>query len=135
MTIMKKIIILVLALTAVSCNRFDVDEILLLRKDVSLTWKGEEQFSNDPALCQMGFNSSRNEFRAQTDNLSNWFVIRCSVMPVAEGDEIEADISWTGVKDTRSMEGLEFKVKKVSSDGMIWMWCKSAKIGVTIMKL
>ena len=41
MTIMKKIIILVLALTAVSCNRFDVDEILLLRKDVSLTWKGE----------------------------------------------------------------------------------------------
>ena len=83
----------------------------------------------------MGFNSSRNEFRAQTDNLSNWFVIRCSVMPVAEGDEIEADISWTGVKDTRSMEGLEFKVKKVSSDGMIWMWCKSAKIGVTIMKL
>lgn len=135
MRLMKKMIFLVLALTAVSCNRFDVDEILLIRNDVSLTWKGEEQFSHDPALCQMGFNASRNEFRAQTDNLSSWFVIRCSEMPAAEGDEIEADVSWTGAKDTRSMKGLEFKVKKVTSDGMIWMWCKSAKIGVTMKKL
>lgn len=135
MRIMKRIFLLILAFAAVSCNRFDVDEILLLRNDVSLTWKGEEQFSNAPVLCQMGFNASRNEFRAQTDNLSSWFVIRCSEMPIAEGDEIEADISWTGAKDTRSMKGLEFKVKKVTSDGMIWMWCKSAKIGVTFMKL
>ena len=57
MRIMKRIFLLILAFAAVSCNRFDVDEILLLRNDVSLTWKGEEQFSNAPVLCQMGFNS------------------------------------------------------------------------------
>ena len=135
MRLMKKLLMLILVFAAVSCNRFDMDEILLLRNDVSLTWKGEEQFSNAPVLCQMGFNASRNEFRAQTDNLSSWFVIRCSEMPIAEGDEIEADISWTGAKDTRSMKALKFKVEKVSSDGMIWMWCRSAKIGVTFMKL
>lgn len=135
MRLMKKIILMVLALAAVSCNRYDVDEILLPRNYVSLTWKGEDQFTHDPALVQLGFNAARNEFRAQTDNLSSWFVIRCHEMPVTEGDEIKADISWTGESDTRSMEGLEFKVRKVSSDGMIWMWCKSAKIGVTIMKL
>ena len=135
MMLMKRIFLLVLALAAVSFNRFDVDEILLIRDDVSLTWKGEEQFSYDPARCQMGFNASRNEFRAQTDNLSSWFVIRCAEMPVAEGDEIEADVSWTGVSDTRNMKGLEFKVKRISDNGMIWLWCKSAKIGVTIMKL
>ena len=135
MMLMKRIFLLVLALAAVSCNRFDVDEILLIRDDVSLTWKGEEQFSYDPARCQMGCNASRNEFRAQTDNLSSWFVIRCHEMPVTEGDEIEADITWTGTKDTRDMKELEFKVKKISDKGMIWLWCKSAKIGVTIMKL
>lgn len=135
MMAMRKIFVLILALAAVSCNRFDVEEILLIRDDVSLTWKGEEQFSYNPASCQLGFNASRNEFRAQTDNLSSWFVIRCYEMPVAEGEEIEADISWTGRSDTRNMKGLEFKVKRISDDGMIWLWCKSAKIGVTIMKL
>lgn len=135
MMLMKRIFLLVLALAAVSCNRFDVEEILLIRDDVSLTWKGVEQFSYDPANCQIGYNASRNEFRAQTDNLSSWFVIRCYDMPVAEGDEIEADITWTGAKDTRDMKGLEFKVKKTSDNGMIWLWCKSAKLGVTIMKL
>jgi hypothetical protein len=132
---MKKLLMLILVFAAVSCNRFDMDEILLLRNDVSLTWKGEEQFVYDPESCQMGFNASRKEFRVQTDNLSSWFVISCSDMPSSEGDEIEADISWTGTTDTRSMKALKFKVEKVSSDGMIWMWCRSAKIGVTFMKL
>jgi len=135
MRLMKKLLMLILVFAAVSCNRFDVDEILLLRNDVSLTWKGEEQFVYDPASCQMGFNASRKEFRVQTDNLSSWFVINFSDIPASEGDEIEADISWTGTTDTRSMKALKFKVEKVSSDGMIWMWCRSAKIGVTFMKL
>lgn len=132
---MRKVLILVFALAAVGCNRFDIDEILLVRDDISLTWKGEEQFIYDPASCQMGFNASKNEFRAQSDNLSSWFVISCSEMPSSEGDEVRADISWTGAADTRSMKGLEFKVEKVSSEGMIWLWCRSAKIGVTMMKL
>lgn len=132
---MKRILLLFLALTAIGCNRYDIDEILVSRNDISLTWKGVEQFSYDPATCQMGFNASKNEFRAQADNLSEWYIIRLSEMPETEGDETEADISWTGPSDTRSMKGLEFKVKKVSEDGMIWLWCKSAKIGVTIRKL
>ena len=132
---LKNIFLLLLVLSAAGCNRYDVDEILLIRDDISLTWKGVEQFSYNPSDCQIGFNASKNEFRAQTDNLSSWFVITCSSMPVSVDEEIEADIRWTGATDTRSMKGLEFKVKKISEDGMIWLWCKSAKIGVTIKKL
>lgn len=120
---------------ASGCTRYDIDEILLVRDDISLTWKGIDQFNYNPDDCQIGFSASRNEFRAQADNLSSWFVIRCSEMPAAEDDEIEADISWTGITDTRDMKGLKFKVKKISDDGMIWLWCKSANIGVTIKKL
>ncbi len=126
---------LFIVLTATGCHRYDIDEILISRDDISLTWKGVEQFAYDPATCQMGFNASKNEFRAQADNLSGWFVIRLTETPSAEGDETEADISWTGPSDTRSMKGLEFNVKKVSEDGRIWLWCRSAKIGVTIRKL
>ena len=132
---MKRIFIMMVAVMSLAGCRYDIDEILLMREDVSLTWKGEEQFVYDPASCQMGFNASRKEFRVQTDNLSSWFVINFSDIPASEGDEIEADISWTGTTDTRSMKALKFKVEKVSSDGMIWMWCRSAKIGVTFMKL
>ena len=132
---LKNIFLILSILAAAGCNRYDVDEILLVRDDISLTWKGVEQFCYNPADCQMGYNASKNEFRAQADNLSSWFVITCSEMPASEDGEIEADISWTGVTYTRSMKGLEFKVKKMSGDGMIWLWCKSAKIGVTIKKL
>lgn len=132
---MKKILPLILIILAASgCNRFDIEEILTCRDDISLTWKGVEQFAYNPATCQMGFNSAKNEFRAQYDNLSGWFILTCGEMPAAEDDEVTADISWTGPTDTRSMKGLEFKVEKVSADGMMWLWCKSAKIGVTILK-
>lgn len=132
---MKRIFFLFILLTAAGCNRYDIDEILIDRDDIALTWKGVEQFVYDPATCQMGFNTERNEFRAQTDNLSGWFVMTFNTMPAAEGEVAEADIRWTGAKDTRNMKGLEFHVKKVGNDGMMWLWCKSAKIGVTIRKL
>lgn len=132
---MKRLILICLVLVFTGCVRYDIEEILISRDSVSLTWKGVEQFSYDPASCQMSFNASKNEFRAQTDNLAGWFVLTCSEMPVAEGDEIEADLSWTGTTDNRSMKNLDFKVRKVSGDGMIWLWCKSAKIGVTIRRL
>lgn len=132
---MKKIMLLAAVLIAAGCSRYDVDEILMIREDISLTWKGVEQFVYEPATCQIGFNAERNEFRAHTDNLSEWFVLTCMDMPSEVGDEIEADISWTGVNDTRSMRGLEFQTRKISEDGLIWLWCRSAKIGVTIRKL
>jgi len=132
---MKKILLLILVITVAGCQRYDIDEILISRNEISLTWKGTEQFVYSPETCQLGFNAAKNEFRAQTDNLSGWFVLTCKDMPAAEGDEIEADIRWTGPSETRSMQGLKFKVKKVAADGQMWLWCKSAKIGVTIRKL
>ena len=132
---MKKIFAVCLILAVTGCVRYDIEEILTSRDEVSLTWKGTEQFVYDPATCQMSFNVAGNEFRAQKDNLSGWFVLKCSELPVNEGDEIEADISWTGISDNRTMKNLEFKVRKTSEDGMIWLWSKSSKIGVTIRRL
>jgi len=132
---MKRILFLSMLMMAAACTRYDIDEILVSRNDISLTWKGEEQFVYEPQTCQIGFNPVKGEFRAQADNLSSWFVMDFDTVPSAEGEVARADISWTGATDTRSMNGLEFQVRKVSGDGMIWLWCKSAKIGVTIRKL
>ena len=69
---MKKLIYIyiILGLAAVTgCRRFDVDEILLERDDLSLTVKGELMFSYDPLTCQTSQNVTENEYRLFDDDL------------------------------------------------------------------
>lgn len=132
---MKRIILLLAAAMAVSCVRYDIDEILLQRTDVSLTWKGVLQMSHDPQTCQLGYNDAKNEYRVYDDNLGYWFIITCSEKPSYAGQELRADVEWTTDNDTKIERGAEFKVEKTSRDGQIWLWSKSKKIGAVIQQL
>ena len=114
---------------------YDIDEILLDREDVSMTVKGEEQFVYDPMTCQLGYNEDDNEYRVINDDLGDWFVVRCSHRPTSQGQEVKADVTWTTANDIKTRKGLKFTVRKTSPDGLIWMWCKSEKMGVTIKEI
>lgn len=130
---MKKIFVfLAVASIASSCCRYDMTEILLQRQDVSLTWKGTLQMRYDPDSCQMGYSTDSNEFRVYDDSFGNWFVIRCGARPSNVGQTLKADVQWTTHDDTRTERGAEFTVEKTDSEGNIWMWCKSKKIGVVV---
>ena len=48
---------------------------------------------------------------------------------------LKADVEWTTANDTRTEKGVEFSVEKTDSQGKIWMWSKSKKIGVVIRQL
>ena len=124
-------------LTAVAASGcvYDIDEILLEREDVSMTVKGVEQFSYDPVTCQLGYNAEENEFRLVDDDLGNWMIVRCSHRPTSPGQEIKADVTWTTDNDIKSRKGLRFTVRKTSPDGLIWMWCKSEKMGLTVKEI
>ncbi len=132
---MKKLIFMMMLAAAVSCVRYDVDEVLLLREDVSLTLKGVEQFRYDPLTCQMSHNTATNEFRVFDDKLSGWFILKCDEMPANRGQEIKADLTWTASKSTKEMKDLNFKVEKIDKTGQIWMWCKKKSIGIVIKNL
>lgn len=135
---MKKLIYIyiILGLAAVTgCRRFDVDEILLERDDLSLTVKGELMFSYDPLTCQTSQNVTENEYRLFDDDLGNWVVVRCEDKPTFEGQELNATISWTTIDDVRKENDLEFEVHKIDSKGKIWMWNNSKDIGVVIQEL
>lgn len=132
---MKRIILLLAAAMAVSCVRYNIDEILLQRTDVSLTWKGVLQMSYDPQTCQLGYNDAANEYRVYDDNLGYWFIITCGEKPSFEGQELRADVEWTTDNDTKIERGVEFKVEKTSRDGQIWLCSKSKKIGAVIQQL
>lgn len=136
MTHMRKIFILALtALMLTSCKRYDIDEILLQRNDISLTIKGETVFALDPLEGQAGCNKDRNEFRAYNDDLGEWFTVRCHTSVPDNGGNVKADLKYTGSSATKSIKGVVFTVKNRDSSGKIWLWSKSEKIGVVIWEL
>lgn len=129
--------LVMLAVAALSCGcvKYDVEEILMERQDLSLTWKGEVQVVSDPLTWQIGYNQQRNEYRVHDDSMGNYFVIRCSERPSYEGMDVTADVEWTQRADIKRYEGIRFTVRKMDSEGRIWLWCKSQKIGVVVQEL
>ena len=133
--IRKAIILIIIAVAASSCCRYDIDEVLLMRNDISMTWKGKEQMAYDPLNCQLSHNHETNTFRVYDDALANWFMISCQTRPSHEGQELTADVSWTTHNDTKHEKGLTFRVEKIDQTGQVWMWNKSKNIGIVIKNL
>ena len=115
--------------------RIDVDEILLSRSDLSLTIKGETIISFDENTCQLGYNTGSNEYRVYDEKLTSWYIAQCSAMPTSEGQEIKVDLEYTTQKSVKSIKGLECKVEKISSDGLIWLWNKDRQTGIILKQL
>lgn len=133
---MKRLIYIMVALiAATSCVDTMIDEVLLVRDDISLTIREEVVISFDENKCQLGFNSARNEYRVYDENLANWYILKCSAKPTSEGQKVKADLEYTIEKDVKALAGLEFSVEKTSSEGLVWLWNKDKKIGIVIKNL
>ena len=130
----KTLLLAILLVCMTGCRRYDIDEILLQREDISLTVKGEDMLVYDPATFQIGYNPERNEFRIFDDNLGNWFTLRCNSRPV-EGQTVKGDLKWTTPNTTRTRNGLTFSVEKTDSKGHIWLWCDTEAIGIVVREL
>lgn len=127
--------IIVYVAVAAGCVPYDLDEVLLSRDDVSLTWKGKEQVVYDPATWQLACNLDRGEFRANDDVMANYFVFNGKVRPSYEGQELTGDVEWTVKTNVKKYDGVRFEVVRMTEDGYIWLWCRSQKIGLTVKEL
>ncbi len=92
------------------------------------------QFRYDPLKCQMSFNRARREFRAQTDNVSDYYSATLSVIPVSEGETLTADIFWTTDTDVLHRKNLALEVVKIEGE-TIWLWSDSGRIGLSVIIL
>lgn len=132
----KRIIyILAMMLAATACIDNTLDQVLLVREDISLSVREQVLMSFDENTCQLGYNSARNEYRVYDEILANWYILRCSAQPTSEGQTVKADLEYTTEKDVKSLTNLEFSVEKTSSDGLVWLWNKERKIGIIIKNL
>lgn len=126
---------MVAMIAATSCVDNMIDEVLLVRDDISLSIREELVMSFDENTCQMGYNSARNEYRVYDEKLANWYILRCSAKPASEGQKVKADLEYTTDKDVKTLSDLEFGVQKTSSEGLVWLWNKDKKIGIIIKNL
>ena len=117
------------------CQRYDIDDILLQKEEISLTMKGEEVLTYRQDTYQLGYNSQMNEFRVFDDNMATWFVLTCDSRPSTEGQELTADLKWTSSNSTKTRNRLTFIVEKTDVEGHIWLWCESDAIGVIVKEL
>ena len=136
MTIMKRILILIIvAAAAMGCKKYDVDEILLEREDISLTIKGRLIYSFNPVTDQVGYNANDNIFRMYSDDLGNWVTLKCRTSVPENGHKVKADLMYTASTTTKTHNGITFSVTKRSQDGRIWLWSDDEKIGLIVREL
>lgn len=135
---MKRITYIGIAATAImlsSCLGPQPEEILLPLTDISLTIKGNMQATFNPETDQIGYNSSRNEFRMTDDKIANWVILQCSATPTTEGQELRGNLEYTTQDDVIKLSDLKFTVEKTSPEGLVWLWNKDKKIGIVIKVL
>lgn len=125
--------VLIALACACGCNQYDIDEILISRDEVSLTVKGEPVFLFEPDNCQVAYNNERNEYRAMTDDMSDYFVLKAHEKLSHIAQEFTADLTYTLPNRVKKESGLVFTIEKISNDdGLVWLWCADKSIGLVV---
>ena len=97
-----------------SCQTYDIEEVLLVNDDVALIVRGTPVFTYDAGTCQLGFNDQKNEFRVYDDSIGEWFILTCDKLPDTEGMSLKAKLEYTVPTSLVSYKDLTFVVKKTS---------------------
>ena len=119
-----------LSLTA--CLRYDIDEVLLERTDVSLTLKGKLHYAYSADYGQMAINADRTLFRYMTDDLATWMEVKCQTKPGGVGEKILADVRWKSTLSEGEEKDLEFEIRQTDGSGTTWLWNNANNIGLII---
>ena len=134
---MKKFALYILAFAAIallhSCSPYKIDEILISRNDVSLTIEGVPVFVFNDDKCQVAFNTERNEYRAMTDDMTDYFILKANQKLTDVDQQFTADLIHSTSGSANTFENLTFTIEKISKEsGLVWVWCKDNAIGAVV---
>ena len=134
MTKRTAILLCIMTLMLCSCGRQRRLNAFRENDEIRLQVAGDVQFRYDPVICQMAFSRSKKEFRAHTDNMSDFYIVQLSSIPVNEGEKISAKLIWTTATDVLTRNNLTLEAVRIEGD-KIWLWSDSGRIGVSILTL
>lgn len=98
---------------------------------IHLTCAGKDVFVHDDLTCQMAFNRERKEFRAHTDNMSDYMTAHFDMLPEHEDQEVTATLTWTTETSVVTKKNVTLKVVRLEGD-KVWLWGKSSRVAMTI---
>ena len=124
----------ILLVLGTGCSRDGFDKSDFEITDVCLKVKGSVVYSYVSGASQMALNRGRKEFRAGTDTMSDYFLLKMSELPRENGQVLTGTLQWTTDDDVVTRNSLSFKVERIADDGMTWLWCEAQRITV-VMKL
>ena len=128
-------VILIIAVMT-SCDRsLEPDSSFVGSSEIELTVGGNVVHKYDPDSWQLGYNSSKKEFRVFDDSMRNYYIVNCSALPSSAGQKLEATVTWSSGSSTQTTKG-KFEVAKANGD-TFWLWCGDKKnpTGVTVVLL
>ena len=103
-------------------------------EEIRLMVGGTVPFTFDPNTCQLAFSRDRKEFRAHTDNMSDFYAVRFTEIPSTLGQTVTADLTWTTERDVLTRKNLTLEVVRIEGD-QFWLWSNSGRIGLSIRVL
>lgn len=123
-----------LAALATSCQDTRYQNAFIQSENLCLQVGGKVQISYEELTCQKSFNRERKSFRVHSDNMSDYYQVVFDTLPGQMGDIVNADLEWTTKTDILTRKNLAFEVVRTEG-GTIWLWSKSARIGLSIQIL
>jgi hypothetical protein len=125
-------IILLLSLLALTgCQDERQRAAFCENEGVRLLVGGSIAFSYEPNTCQLAFSRDRQEFRAFTDSMSDFFVATFSRVPSELGQRLTASLTWTTEREVLTRKNLTLEVVRLEGD-MVWLWSDAGRIGLTV---
>ena len=99
--------------------------------EIRLMVGGSIPFTYEPNTCQLSFSRDRKEFRAHTDNMSDFYAVTFTELPATLGQTVTADLTWTTERDVLTRKNLTLEVVRIEGD-QFWLWSNSGRIGLCI---
>ena len=119
-----------------ACDRQGVSELapFLMDNTVRLELDGVKVFTYSESTCQLAFNEKRAEFRAQTDTMLDYFVLKLDGVPTRTGTRVEASLAWSTKTGESTKENITLDVKRISGD-VIWLCDADRRIAAVVKVL
>lgn len=132
---MKKWGLLLISIIALlSCERTKEYSAFVQKEGICLEINGIASFEHSDQDCQIAFNPNKKEFRAQTDDMSDWYIVQMSHIPQQVDEEIKASIKWTKYSSIGHKNNITLRVVRCEGDKM-WLWEPSGQTAVVIRVL
>ena len=128
------ILLLLAALLLAGCAGDRMRDAFEDGEDVRLMVGGQVVFTYEPKTCQLAFSREQKEFRAHTDNMSDFYVVDFSDIPASVGQVLTADLVWTTEREVLTRKNLTLTVLRSEGD-QFWLWSNTGRIGLVVRVL